>query len=410
MIPGLRNSKFRVMKIRAYRGISGKVRASRPFRFSSDSKSQSQIRHQFVHNAPRTMAVTLAITRFRGAFLVVAACLFSSNLFITLNMKTGDEESTLLPPLHTEKRSPSNNSTGSVVARRNAALSAAATETSPDISHNSKTLVIIIGNIRGGEKAWKTLYEQVLDVNSADLALMIGETRPEYQNSSLFGRAAYHWTTPEFDDWGEALDLINGTAWRETVMPLMHPHSSILGGVNFKKFQGSGAVIFMIRWFLSQKIQELKLTEKYDRFIITRSDHYYLCRHDISHLSNEYLWTPKGSDCGGITDRHLIVSNKYVLKALNVLPLLLERPEKYEDILRIRSGNPEKVLWKSWKLQLLKDRHRRFERMMFTCGEDGDMTRWKKLGELVEEGVRLKYMMEYNISHATCDYRSSLAH
>jgi hypothetical protein len=190
----------------------------------------------------------------------------------------------------------------------------------------------------------------------------------------------------------------------------MHTHSSILGGVRFKKFQGSGAVIFMIRWFLSQKIQELSLTEKYDRFIITRSDHYYLCRHDISGLSDEYLWTPKGSDCGGITDRHLIVSNKNVLKALNVLPLLLERPERYEDILRIRSGNPEKVLWKSWKLQNIRGKHRRFERMMFTCGEDGDMTRWKQLGELVEEGVRLKYMMEYNISHATCDYRSSLAH
>jgi hypothetical protein len=357
------------------------------------------------------MAVTITITaRLRSVFLVVAACLFSSNLYTSLNLRTSDEESALLPPLHTEKLSPSNNSTGSAVARRNTALSVAATETGPEISAGNKTLVIIIGNIRGGEKAWKTLYEQVLDVNSADLALMIGETRLQYQNSSLFDRTAYHWTTPEFDDWGEALDLINGTAWRETVVPLMHPISSILGGVKFKKFEGSGAVIFMIRWFLSQKIQELNLTEKYDRFIITRSDHYYLCRHDISHLSNDYLWTPKGSDCGGITDRHLIVSNKYVLKALNVLPLLLRRPEKYSDILRIRSGNPEKVLWKSWKLQFIRGKHRRFERMMFTCGEDGDMTRWKKLGELVEEGVRLKYIMEYNISHATCDYRSRLAH
>ena len=358
------------------------------------------------------MAVTRAITRLRGAFFFVAACLFSSNLFITLNLKSGNAERTLLPPLRTEKQSPhSHTSTGNVVARRDAALLVSTTETSPEISAGNKTLVIIIGNIRGGEKAWKTLYDHVLDVNSADLALMIGETRPQYQNSSLFGRAAYHWTTPEFDDWGEALDLINGTAWRETVVPLMHPHSTILGGVkNFKKFEGSGAVIFMIRWFLSQKIQELRLTEKYDRFIITRSDHYYLCRHDISGLNDEYLWTPKGINWHGITDRHLVVSSIYVLKALNVLPLLLQRPEDYIDMLKNPEGNPEKVLRKSWKLELIKDRHRSFERMMFTCGESGDTTRWKKLGELVEEGVRLKYASEYRESHATCSYRNSLVH
>jgi hypothetical protein len=97
-----------------------------------------------------------------------------------------------------------------------------------------------------------------------------------------------------------------------------------------------------------------------------------------------------------------------VLRALNVLPLLLERPEKYNKILKIRSGNPEKILWKSWKLQSIRSRHRRFERMMFTCGESGDMTRWKQLGELVEEGVRLKYAKEYNSSHETCSYRNSL--
>jgi hypothetical protein len=299
------------------------------------------------------MVVTIVKARLRSVFLVVvAACILSSNIYLSLNLRAGDEENALRPGLHhTEKLSHHSNRTENVVAlaspRRNTALPVVATETGHEIPEGNKTLVIVMGNIRGGEKAWKTLYEHVLDVNSADLALMIGETRPQYQNSSLFGRAAYHWTTPEYDDWGEALDLINGTAWRKTVVPLMHPISSILRGVKMKHFEGSGAVIFMIRGLLSNKIQELNLMEKYDRFIITRSDHYYLCRHDISALSDEYIWTPKGSDWGGITDRHLIASKKYILRALNVLPLLLARPEKYGNILKIRSGNPEMVLWKS---------------------------------------------------------------
>jgi hypothetical protein len=41
----------------------------------------------------------------------------------------------------------------------------------------------------GRELTWKTLYNNVLDVNNADLALMIGDISEEYQNSSLFQRA-----------------------------------------------------------------------------------------------------------------------------------------------------------------------------------------------------------------------------
>jgi len=40
---------------------------------------------------------------------------------------------------------------------------------------SNQTLVILMGNLRGGEKAWKTLYRRVLDINNADLALVIGE-------------------------------------------------------------------------------------------------------------------------------------------------------------------------------------------------------------------------------------------
>jgi len=65
-----------------------------------------------------------------------------------------------------------------------------------------------MGNLRGGEVAWKTLYEQVLDLNSADLALMIGATPPENRTSSLYQRAKYLWEFHEYEDWADDLDLI----------------------------------------------------------------------------------------------------------------------------------------------------------------------------------------------------------
>jgi hypothetical protein len=184
----------------------------------------------------------------------------------------------------------------------------------------------------------------------------------------------------------------------------MHKWSTILGGVKKHKFAGSGAVISMIRWFLSNKLRELNLMDKYSRFVITRSDHYYLCRHDLSQLDNRFLWVPRGEDdCGGITDRHLIVSSSHVLAALDILPPLLQNPEPYSKLLKWRSGNPEKGLLRRWTENGLGDLIQRFDRRMFTCGEPGDMTRWRTLsGDTVPEGVQLKYQHEYNANYATC--------
>jgi hypothetical protein len=288
-------------------------------------------------------------------------------------------------------------------------------------SNNNKTLVILIGSLRGGELAWSTLAEHVLDVNHADLALLLGTATPiMYRDASLFQRAKYHWKVPEYDDWADAIDLINGTIWRERVFPILYEFGYVLGGIKVHGNQyGSGAVIFMLRWFLSNHLQDEQeetagtgggapdaggwksLLQKYERFIITRTDHYYLCRHDISQLDPNVLWVPDGEDYGGITDRHLVVSRDQVLQALDILPPVLQDPTQYAHLLDNRYGNTVETLidfrWKQESLPV-----RRFSRMMFTCGQDGDTTRFRNMGVEVREGVRLKYGKEYVSSYATC--------
>jgi hypothetical protein len=262
-----------------------------------------------------------------------------------------------------------------------------------------KTLVILIGNLRGGEKAWQTLYENLLDVNEADLALLIGETRESYQNATLFERAKYVWPIDEFDDWADAIDQINGTEWRQRLLPFLTDQSDgILGGV--QDFKGSGAIIFMMRYFLSQHLQTTGLLKAYDRFVITRADHYYRCRHDLSLLSNHFIWLPRGEDWNGITDRHIVVPRQHVLAALDILPPVIQHPQQYSRLLR--EGNPEQLIRQRWKEGGLLPYVRRFDRMMFTCGETGDTSRWRQLGGEVEEGVRLKYEKEYKATYDTC--------
>jgi hypothetical protein len=240
------------------------------------------------------------------------------------------------------------------------------------------------------------------------LALLLGDesTREVYKDASLFDRAKYTWQFPEYDDWADAIDLINGTSWRERVLPLVYEFGYVLGGIKGQHHEnqyGSGALIFMLRWFLSNHLQEEEsgLLQKYERFIITRADHYYLCSHDISNLDPTVLWVPAGEDYGGITDRHLVVSREHVLQALDILPPVLQDPQKYEHLLDNRFGNTVETLidfrWKDEGLPV-----HRFSRMMFTCGQDGDTTRFRSLGVEVREGVRLKYRKEYVSSYVTC--------
>lgn len=275
--------------------------------------------------------------------------------------------------------------------------------------HAVRTLVILMGNLRGGELAWKSLHENVLDANNADLALMIGEPRNKVdeektRNSSLYKRARHHWTFPEYDDWADAIDLINGSAWREKVPPYMLETGTILGGVKMKKFAGSGAVIFMIRYFLSQELVNHGMLKRYDRFVITRSDHYYYCKHDLSQLDNNYMWLPEGQNHGGITDRHLVVNSTMVIRALDILPPVIKNPESYKALLKYRSGNPERLINRRWRDLRLHRFVKRFPRMMFTCAVDGDTTRWqpKTSYKVPELGIYLKYRQEFFSAKKTC--------
>ena len=264
----------------------------------------------------------------------------------------------------------------------------------------NKTIVVALGNLRCGEKAWESLYKNVLDVNSADLALITQMPIGGYENASLLERAKYVWIVPDYTDWADAIDLINGTGWRRRVLPMVNPQSPMLGGVG--NFSGSGAIIFMYRFWLSQKIQELRLKEQYDRFVVTRNDHYYLCHHNLEMLEPSSLWLPMGEDYGGITDRHLVVSSENVLKALDILPPILAHPESYMKVYIRKNSISELILRERWREEGLLFKTNRFKRVMFTCMQPGDGSRWGQMKWRVKERVHLKYENEYYLSLRSC--------
>ena len=276
-------------------------------------------------------------------------------------------------------------------------------------SHHNRTLVVVMGSLRGGEAAWQSLYRRVLDVNQADLALIVGQ-RPENARTSMYERAKYRWEFPEYDDWADAIDTIrNSSAWREDILHRVSKRSGALGAAEGRK--GSGAIIFMIRYWLRQHIIRLNLTAVYHRFIITRSDFFYRCNHSVAEMDPHYLWVPTGEDYGGITDRHLVAPSGLVLKALDILEPLFDHPTRY--YYRRFTINPEQLIRLRWSHDHMFPHFvKRFPRVMYVCVARGDKSRWgiqdRRYGVSEPDGCVIKYLREFEEAECNCDPHSQV--
>lgn len=248
----------------------------------------------------------------------------------------------------------------------------------------TKTLIILIGNSRGSEVAWESLYTNAIRPLYADLALVFGKGE---EKNSLYDRASYIKLVDEYDDWGDCIDEIakktnmNSIDWRKSLL-------------NFFKFASwSTAIIFSFRYFVKELIEENELLDKYDQFIITRSDHYYAFEHPT--LDDNHIWVPKGEDYGGITDRHLVISKSNIMDTLEIIPWCFKNMDK------IKSGdNPETVLKKMYSDIGIFSKIKRFDRTFFTVKRKTEQNRWGKQKPLYIEhlGIYSKYPNEYKMT------------
>jgi len=232
----------------------------------------------------------------------------------------------------------------------------------------------------------------------------------------MYKRAKYLYEFREYKDWADALDLINGTIWRKTIYPYVNVTpdpiywSFFLGGVG--QIGGSGAIHFMARWWTQQLIRREGLQQKYDRFIVTRSDHYYMCKHDLSLLDNRYIWIPKHEDYFGICDRHVMANSSAILDVLDVLPHLINHVDQYNPALqegRLAYKDPESFLNLYWQKRGISPWIRRNDRVQFTVKVSDDKTRGSKgVGRVVNravesQGLTIKYTPEFYATQCNCN-------
>lgn len=256
---------------------------------------------------------------------------------------------------------------------------------------NNKNLTILIGNPRGGEECWNSMYTHLLLPLNSDLALCFGKS--DNKTCSLYNKANYVWEIPEYEDWCEYYKDKLFNNWK---------NSFLLGGHNLagglENYKGSGAIIFAFRHWLKNNVKNIM--QKYDNIILTRSDFYYLADHPK--IQDNKFYVLEGEDYGGITDRHCIFSHNDIDDVLGVVEFMdsdngykIINEHKNNNYLKEAGLNPEKILLLYYTFTKIINKVERLKRVQFTVALETDQTRWTKAIKHFQNDMFIKYENEY---------------
>ena len=275
-----------------------------------------------------------------------------------------------------------------------------------------KTLVIILGQARADQLTWPSFKKNLLDELDADLALCIGDSPENNDANHYWANAKFKWTVPEYDDFGDGFDQIQLerygkiTHWRA----VLQVKDQWLGGIKGEgEHPGSAGLLIYFKAKLYDILIREKMTERYDRFVITRSDFIWEVPHPAIHrLNPEFIWIPYGEFYWGVTDRHVVLTKNYLKAYLDFIdPIFTDTPGLIQAMLAYNSkpnwNHEQYILFHLKSLNL--DRKIRFlPYMMFSVRETHTHTRWSQ-GEFDPElGFYVKYPAEKTRAALTKKY------
>lgn len=254
-----------------------------------------------------------------------------------------------------------------------------------------KTLVILNGNPRGGEKTWHSMYDNLLLPYNADLALCFGYR--EDKSLSLYSKAKYIWEIPEYDNWEDYYieHLGDNLPWKKSFeLGSNSGFSGLYGTI------GSGAIwCAFLHYVYTYKKQIL---EEYDRIIMTRADHYYLSPVEI--LPNDYFWVPTGPHYMGINDKFHIFPSKDIDYVIGVVTNYINTKNFYEDFKNYLHVNMECSFLKYFKKTEYIKKLKFFNRSFFLVKTIFDTSRWGSGEALMphNNNLLIKYYNEFEVA------------
>jgi hypothetical protein len=190
--------------------------------------------------------------------------------------------------------------------------------------------------------------------------------------------------------------------WRE----FLKIPNQFMGGVKdpHNQHSGSAGILIFFRWFLLKNLIDNDLINKYDRFIITRSDYIYQLPHpQITSMNKNNIWIPDSEQYSGYTDRHVVLSNNTIESYLNILNNFVKRSREY--FTKMQTKQNMQVVWNleqliAFHLEQNNVRHlvKEFPYIMYTIRNKNGTTRWCGGTFSDKLGYYIKYPTEYEKS------------
>lgn len=266
----------------------------------------------------------------------------------------------------------------------------------------SRTLVVVLGQPRAHELTFGLFKKNVIDHLGADLCFCGDGTDSD---NPFVTESKYKFTIiqPE-TSW----DLLE-EAFQEIIIdscktPDHHwtkyieiPKQMFIGGTK-KEDSSKQSFLLYYRWFLLKKLREHGLLEKYDRFVITRSDYMWPFKHvDLELLDPVRVWVPAGECYGGVTDRHAVLSRHNIEEYLNIFNMMVIKSYSYfPEISNIYSEygtNIEMII--TYHLSKSETNFKFIPYNMFTVRARDGQTSWST-GDYDEKlGYCIKYKSEF---------------
>jgi hypothetical protein len=186
--------------------------------------------------------------------------------------------------------------------------------------------------------------------------------------------------------------------WRE----FLKVKNQFLGGIKdaHHEHPGSAGILIFFRWFLLKNLIDNDVMNKYDRFIITRSDYVYQLPHPKMEFMNEnHIWIPDCEHYDGYTDRHVVLSKNNIESYLNIFNNMVFRSNEYYSKMKNK---------KDWNLEQLIKFHlkqnnvlhlvKEFPYVMYSVRNINGSTRWTHGNFSNRLGYYIKYHTEYDKS------------
>jgi hypothetical protein len=220
-------------------------------------------------------------------------------------------------------------------------------------------------------------------------------------NDPILENAILSWNFSEPEDWSTACDLVssNGSDWRD----LCQYGDAFLGGSGYKSTVGSGLIIMYWREILRRNI-DAKILEKYEWFIITRSDFNWVINHPTwNQLDPSKIYFLNGEQNGGVSDRHIIFNTKVAEKVLSIADLIFHKSNefsKYLDKQSVSELNPEQYLALALDLAGLGNQVEFIPYLGYAIRHETTETRWST----GEYSRRFGYYVKYPAELRSCNF------